>query len=127
MTHAGNNGWNDFYAKMNAQMIDPSNAHRYGLSVRCHMAKEFSVLPNQLTFLRAAQRACKYKDSNPFDYFIRIRDVIDPERMFINPYLKQFLYTDVPTYQPPEDCPIFTRGQIERLDPRFKEIIQKKK
>jgi hypothetical protein len=37
--------------------------------------------------------------------------------MFVNPYLKQFLYTEDPTYTPPKDLPIFTRGQIQRLDP----------
>lgn len=120
VTHSGNAGWDHFYREMNEQMCDPKNADRYGTHVKCHQAKEFSVLPNQLAFMRNQFRAEKYKNSNPFDYFTVIRDVIDPNRIFVNPYLHQYLYTENPNYQPPKELPIFTRGQIQRLDPNFK-------
>jgi len=122
VTHAGNAGWDKFYKEQNAIMTDPKNAHRYGPVVRTHQAKEFSTLPGMLKFLRASYRAEKYKKSNPFDYFCAVRDAIDPTRMFVNPYLQQWLYSDNPEYHPPENLPIFTRGQIQKLDPRFKKL-----
>jgi len=93
------------------------NSDRYGESVRVHQAKEFSVLPGMLTFLRESYRKEKYKESNPFDYFAAIRQRIDPPRMFCNSYLEQFLYTEEPQYTPPKDTRIFTRGQQQKLDP----------
>lgn len=119
VTHSGNAGWDAFYAEMNRQMVDPKNAHRYGMTVRCHQAKEFALLPNQLAFLRTSYRSERYKRASPFDYFCRIRDLIDPTRLFLGPYLEAFLYTEDAEYTPPKDCPVFTRGQIERLDPTF--------
>jgi len=117
VTHAGNAGWDKFYAKLNAQFIDPRNADRYGPVVRTHAAKEFSVLPGMLSYLRQSYRSEKYKAGDPLTYFARIRDVIDPSRTFCNPYLTQFLYTEEAQYTPPKDTRIFTRGQQQVLDP----------
>lgn len=117
VTHAGNAGWDKFYAEMNSRFIDPKNADRYGSVVRCHQAKEFSVLPGMMGLLRNSYRREKYKTADPFTYFAAIRRVIDPQGTFLNEYLNQFLYTDAQEYTPPHNTRIFTRGQQQVLDP----------
>jgi hypothetical protein len=118
VTHAGNAGWDAFYAQMNAQFINPAHADRYGKVVRCHQAKEFSVLPGMLSFLRNSYRGEKYKGADPLSYFAAIRDLIDPQRLFCNDYLQQFLYSEAKEYTPPNNTRIFTRGQQQNLDPQ---------
>jgi hypothetical protein len=116
VSHAGNAGWDGFYAQMNAQFINPAHADRYGKVVRCHQAKEFSVLPGMLSFLRNSYRGEKYKGADPLSYFAAIRDLIDPQRLFCNDYLQQFLYSEAKEYTPPNNTRIFTRGQQQNLD-----------
>jgi hypothetical protein len=96
--------------------------------VRFHQAKEFSSLPHMLahqrdTFLNRAS----YKSTDPWTRWLQVREAIDPQGIFLNPYLRQLFALDanvaddgtyIPhgTYVPPDALPLRPQGLIDHCD-----------
>jgi len=120
VSHSGNQGWNNFMVKMTHHMIDKFQVKANSM-VRFHMAKEFASMEKMLTHVRDTFREkAVYKSSNPFDRWLSIRAAIDPNEMFLNPFLKQLLLEpEKPTYKPPNNLPLHPQGLIDECDEKL--------
>jgi len=106
--------------------------------VRFHQAKEFSSLPHMLahqrdTFINRAS----YKSTDPWTRWLQVREAIDPQGIFLNPYLRQLFALDanvaedgtyIPngTYVPPDALPLRPQGLIDHCDDTLTLLAQLK-
>jgi len=117
VSHSGNQGWNPFFTQMTHHMLRKFQVEHQSL-VRFHMAKEFSALPGMLAHVRDSFRhRASYKSSNPWDRWLAVREAIDPQRTFLNPYLTQLFLDEQPdTYTPPNNLPMRPQGIMDESD-----------
>jgi hypothetical protein len=100
--------------------------------VRFHQAKEFSSLPHMLahqrdTFISKAS----YKSTDPWTRWLQVREAIDPQGIFLNPYLRQLFALDANvadngTYTPPNALPLRPQGLMDHCDDTLTLLAQLK-
>jgi len=123
VSHSFNPYWIEFYTRMNKEIIGTES--RFGKNVRVHLAKQYSTLENMFTHLRSVYRdqsfsyypydpnrrkALKYKDV--LDLWANVRDRFDPKRIFTNPFIIQFFYSENPHYKPPMGFEVLESGGV---------------
>merc|ERR1712137_1345566 len=100
----------DFYQKMNGHIY--KKLIRDEVPVRNHLAKQYGSIPKQFERLRYE---FDRDETKPFSRFRDIRRKIDPDNVFLVPFMHQFLETDVRQYNPPSDYPINEDGKFPAL------------
>ena len=94
--------------------------------VRNHLAKEYAIIKNQLAVLRKEFERTK---TNPFGRFQEVIKKIDPQGIFLTPFMTQFFIENAPQYKPPEGYPYHAEGclDIQNREKKLSCFLKKKR
>jgi FAD/FMN-containing dehydrogenase len=115
ISHAGNPGWVQFYQRMHTDLVRDFG----GSGLKCHMAKMGWELPEFLKWTRSQYEASARKagSTSGLVTFANICRLVDPDGLFRNPFLTQFLFSSAPTYKPPASLPMDASGKVPNPPP----------
>ena len=109
VSHSPNPYWEEFYAQMCYDIV--KNKNHFGDNIRIHLAKQYNSLKGMMKYMRNI-----YNDPNVYFYphdqdrrrvfkyntalklWKEVRNRFDPQRVFTNPWVEQFFYSDNDTY-----------------------------
>merc|ERR1712137_37310 len=114
VTGVHNPWWIDFMTRMNKEIY--KNAEP-GIPIRNHLAKQYGSIPKQFRRLREQFDDCDEdcRKIKPLKRFGDIRRMLDPEGVFLAPFLDQLIHKNSPHYLPPPSYKIMEDGTFSPL------------
>lgn len=96
VTMAEHPAWPDFVERANIELL--TNTAVFGDQVRCHQAKPCHGYPHPdyPTGSTADYLRDQYRRAGTWDRFLAVRRDVDPDGVFLNPYLRSWFFGETP-------------------------------